>query len=137
MTSAETQKYQDALRQLMFEADKTYSWIAAKLHKKEYDIYYAVNRAAKIDVSIYSEIRTVLEAELERKYDCNNLVGLTFQTATVVNREIALVFQTVQNAIADNKLTPLEIETLKSQINSTQKEINNKLNELKRILEGK
>lgn len=137
MTSAETQNYQEQLKLLKFKANKTTKWIADKIHKKEYDVYYAINTGTKIDAAIYCEIKAVLEAEIDNRYDCNNLIGLAFQTATTVTDEIALIFHAVQNATSDNKLTPLEVDILKLQINSTQKEINEKLNDLKKILEGK
>jgi len=134
MSGYETQILQDELKILLDKSGRSYQWLSEKLHMPKDNIYFALNRATKLDTSLYIAIKSVLENFTGCSVNCDNLTGKTMLVGSNLNEEISKLFHSVGLATQDGKLTQTEKLVLVAQLKDMQNNINNQLSEMLKLL---
>lgn len=132
--SFETQILQDELKILLDKSGRSYQWLADKLHLPKDNVYFALNRATKLDTALYISIKTILEQFAGCSINCNNLTVKTMLIGGDLNEDISKLFHSVGTATEDGKISQTEKLMLISQLKDMQNSFNKQLSDLLKLL---
>lgn len=131
---------QEEIKQVLFDNDKTNTWLANKLGMKKQDLGYQLNDAVNFSVDLYERIMKIFKKEgfiTSTTDQCNFLLEQTLQTNSALGHSLTILNNTVKRSVSDMVLDFKEKVTLIEMIEKIKVELDNQCDEMISIIEGR
>lgn len=131
---------QEEIKQILFDNDKTNTWLANKLGMKKQDLGYQLNNAVNFSVDLYESIIKILRKEgfiTSSSEQCSFLIDQTLQTNSVLGYSLTILNNTVKRAVSDMVLDFKEKIALIETIEKLKDELIIQCDEMIAIVEGR
>lgn len=129
---------QDEIKQILFENDKTKTWLAGKLHMTKQDLGYQLDHAANFSHELYERIMRVFRAEgliCTASEKCEYVKDQTLSVGAIVSNGLSLMYTTVKNFTKDNVLDFKEKKALSDMVEEFRTKVNLQLDEIQKTIE--
>lgn len=106
-----TEEVRDKLLNLVNNKKVDYKEIAYHLHMTTPSVYYLLNNAKRIDISIFNQLEQLLKTKgysATAEGECMQLSKLTFEFNSLTAHAIEILNVQVKTAIEDNKIEEYE-----------------------------
>jgi len=131
---------QTEIMRILFENDKTKSWLANQLKIKPQKLDYWLGKAKKIGVEDYNKIMEIFKKEgfiTSNSEQCNHLLNQTIEIDALLGHTLTLLNTNVQKFTSDNVLEYREKKRLGEVIEKIRNEFNIELDQIEKIIEGR
>ena len=131
---------QEEVKQILFDNDKTNTWLANKLGMKKQDLGYQLNEAVNFSVDLYDRIISIFKKHgfiTSSSEQCNFLIDQTLQTNSAIGHSVQILNNTVKNSVKDMVLDFREKTSLIELIEKIKSEITDQCDEMISIIEGR
>ncbi len=133
-------KAQTEIIQILFQNDKTKSWLANKLGISAQNLDYKLNRASDIPFELYNQIMKIFKKEgfiVSENDQCVHLLNQTVEIDALIGHSLTLLNGSVKSFTADNVLDFKEKQKLISIIEKMRNDFLEQLDEIEKIVEGR
>lgn len=131
---------QNEVMKILFENDKSKSWLANKLSITPQKLDYRLSKAKKIAIEDYKEIMRIFKKEgfiTSNSEQCTHLLNQTIEIDALLGHALTILNTNVKKFTSDNVLEYREKKRLSEVIDKIRNEFNDELDQIEEIIEGR
>lgn len=131
---------QDEVKRILFDHEKTNTWLAKKLGMSKEDLHYQLNRSKNYPVDLHNRINEIFKKEgfiTNATEKCEFLIKQTLQIDSVVGTSLTMLNSAVEKFTRDNVLDFREMKRLFDIVEKIRDGVNESLDNIESILNGK
>jgi len=131
---------QEEVKRILFENDKTKTWLANRLGISKEDLSYQLNRSKNYSADLHNRIINILKKEgfiTNTTEKCEFLIKQTLQIDSMVGTSLTMLNTSVEKFTKDNILDFRETKRLFDIVEKIRNGVNESLDNIETILNGK
>ncbi len=133
-------KEQDEIKRILFDNDRSKSWLAKKLGITAQSLQYKLDVAPDLSLEFYRQIMKIFKAEgfiSSANEQCEYLIQQTLQIDSMIGNALTMLNRTVQKTTLDHVLDFNEKRKLFELIEKIKSDFEDELGKIENILKGK
>jgi len=131
---------QTEILQILFNNDKSKTWLSQKLGISPQNLDYKLNKASDLPLIFYNEIMAIFKKEgfiTSAKDQCDYLLRQTITIDSMIGNMLSILNDTVERITEDHVLDFKEKMKLSELTDKIKMNFNNELEKIQNIIEGR